>query len=361
MDVQTRLPAGEEGEGVSNMPWLLGPTMSQRVSPFGHEILLAIVLIALMLGAHHVDALFVATATQQQLLFNVWDLALLSLPMTYIIITGGIDLSVGSTMSLASVVMGMLYQLGHWPIWAAAVAAVITGIFCGALNGLFIAKIKVHPLIVTLATYSAFRGLSEGLSLGFASLYNTTSVYSGFPTGFTWLGQIGLLAGPDLRHPHGYSISAAGWIFVALAVVMAVILAKAPFGRILYAIGYNETAARFSGLKVDRVKLGIYTLSGLMAGVAAVNYSAHFDTAQASTGQGLELDVITAVVLGGTSIFGGRGRIIGTLLGVALIHETREFVSWHFNDSALIRLVLGSLLVITVAINAQFGRKNPRK
>jgi rhamnose transport system permease protein len=356
MDTQTRLPDANE-EGSSYQPKLLAPTLSQRIGPFGHEILLAVVLVLLMLGAHHVDPLFVTIPTQQQLLFNVWDLALLALPMTYIIVTGGIDLSVGSAMSLASVVMGMLYQLGHWPIWAAASAAVVTGILCGALNGLFVAKIKVHPLIVTLATYSAFRGLAEGLSLGFASLYNTTSVYSGFPAGFTWLGQTGLFAGNDLRHPHGYALPAAGWLFIIAALVMAILLAKAPLGRILYAIGHNETAARFSGLKVDRVKLGIYTLSGLMAGFAAINYSAHFDTAQASTGQGLELDVITAVVLGGTSIFGGRGRIIGTLLGVALIHETREFVSWHFNDSALIRLVLGSLLVVTVAINAQFGRK----
>jgi rhamnose transport system permease protein len=366
MDNQTRLATDEGkavggGEGTSYQPKLLAPSLTQRVGPFAHELLLLVVLVVLMVVARRIDPTFVDGETQQSLLFNAWDWALLALPMTYIIVTGGIDLSVGSTMGLSAVVMGVLYQLGHWPIWAAGLAAVATGTACGALNGLFVAKIKVHPLIVTLATYSAYRGLAEGLSLGFGSLYNTTSVYSGFPKGFTWLGQMGLFAGNDPAHPHWYAVPVAGWLFAAGAVVMGVMLAKSPFGRTLYAIGHNETGARFSGLKVDRVKLGIYTLSGLAAGVAALNYAAHFDTAQASTAQGLELVVITAVVLGGTSIFGGRGRIIGTVLGVALIHETREFVSWHYNDSTLIQLVLGLLLVVTVAINAQFGRKTSRK
>ncbi len=149
-------------------------------------------------------------------------------------------------------------------------------------------------------------------------------------------------------------------MFVAGAIAMAVALAKTPFGRTLYAIGHNEMGAQFSGLKVGRTKMVIYTLSGLTAGVASLNNAAQYNTAQASMARGLELDVITAVVLGGTSIFGGRGRIIGTVLGVALIHETREFVSWHYHDNTLIRLVLGLLLVVTVAINALLGRKASR-
>jgi rhamnose transport system permease protein len=366
MENQTRLATDEGkaiggGEGTSYQPKLLAPTVSQRIGPFAHELLLLGVLVVLMVVARRVDPGFVTGETQQSQLLNSWEWALLALPMTYIIVTGGIDLSVGSTMGLSAVVLGMLYQLGHWPIWAASLGALGTGVLCGLLNGIFVAKIKVHPLIVTLATYSAYRGLAEGLSLGVASLYNVKSVYSGFPERFTWLGQIGLFAGSDPAHPHWYAVSAAGWIFAGAAVVMAVVLAKAPFGRTLYAIGHNETGARFSGLKVDRAKLVIYTLSGLASGFAAVVYAAHRDTAQASTAQGLELVVITAVVLGGTSIFGGRGRIIGTVLGVALIHETKEFVSWHYNDNTLIQLVLGLLLLVTVAINAQFGRKASRK
>jgi rhamnose transport system permease protein len=372
MDDQTRLAtdAGKAiggGEGASYQPPQLAPpsfvapTLTQRVGPFAHELLLFVVLVVGLIWAKQIAPLFMTVTTQQQLLFNVWDLALLSLPMTYIIITGGIDLSVASTMGLSAVVMGMCFQLWHWPMWAAALMAVVTGTAGGLLNGVFVAKIKVHPLIVTLATYSAYRGLAEGLSLGFASLYKTTSVYSGFPTWFTNLGQKAFFAGPDLRHPHWYALSAAGWLFIAAAIAMGVVLAKGPFGRTLYAVGHNETAARFSGLKVGRAKLLIYALSGLASGLASLNNAAEYNTAQANMATNLELDVITAVVLGGTSIFGGRGRIIGTVLGVALIHETREFVSWHYHDNTLIRLVLGSLLIVAVAINALLGRRSSRK
>ncbi len=157
-----------------------------------------------------------------------------------------------------------------------------------------------------------------------------------------------------------FALSTAGWLFIATAIAAAVVLAKTPFGRTLYASGFNEKAARYSGLRVDRAKLVIYGLSGLMAGVAAINYSAFNDSAQANVGTGIELDVITAVVLGGTSIFGGRGRIIGTVLGVALIHETREFVSWHFHQNELVRVVLGGLLIVAVAANALLVRKSVR-
>jgi rhamnose transport system permease protein len=321
-------------------------------------MLLAVLLVAMMVAAGIVDKKgFVSASVQQGLFFNVWDLALLALPMTLIIITGGIDLSVGSAMALASVTMGMLHQVAHWPIGLAAAAALVVGTLCGLLNGIFIAKVKVHPLIVTLATFSAFRGLAEGLSLGISSMMGARPVFSDFPAGFTAIGQNALLAGNDPRHPPIYALSPAGWLFIASALVLAVVLAKTPLGRSLYAIGHNEKAARYSGIRVDRVKILIYTLSGAMAGVVALNYTAYNNTAQASVGEGIELDVITAVVLGGTSIFGGRGRIIGTVLGVALIHETREFVSWHYHQNELVRVVLGGLLIVAVAANALLARK----
>ena len=326
-----------------------------------HEILLAVLLVGLLLVAAKIDEKgFVSADNQQSFFFNVWDLALLSIPMTFIIITGGIDLSVGATMGLASVTLGMLNKLAGWPIGWAAAAAVAVGLLCGLVNGIFITRVKVHPLIVTLATLSAYRGLAEGLSLGVAAMMKVKSVYSGFPEGFTGLGQNALLAGSDPSHVPLYALSAAGWLFIGAAIVAAVVLAKTPFGRTLYASGFNEKAARYSGLRVDRAKMAIYGFSGLMAGIAAINYSAFNDSAQANVGTGIELDVITAVVLGGTSIFGGRGRIIGTVLGVALIHETREFVSWHFHQNELVRVVLGGLLIVAVAANALLVRKSVR-
>src|SRR6185436_3414863 len=128
----------------------------------------------------------------------------------------------------------------------------------------------------------------------------------------------------------------------------AFVLNKMVFGRSLYAIGHNETASRFSGVRVARIKIILYTLSGFAAAVAALLFVSLRNTAKADIGEGVELDVITAVVLGGTSIFGGRGTAIGTLLGLLLIHETREFVSWYFNDSVLILIVIGGLLIASV-------------
>lgn len=316
-------------------------SIRERISPFTHEIVLLLVLVALMLTAGHLEPRFVSSRTQEGLLSHVWDLAVLALPMTFIIITGGIDLSVGSMMALTSVTLGKLYIGGHHPLWLAILAALAVGIACGLLNAIFITKVGVHPLIVTLATYSAYRGLAEGISL--------PEIYSGFPDWFTALGQ----------NTYG-SLQLIGWLFIVAAVFCAIVLAKTPFGRSIYAIGFNETAARFSGLKVNRARVIIYTLSGLAAAIVSINYSGLRDNAQANVGLNMELDVITAVVLGGTSIFGGRGRILGTILGVALIHETREFVGWHYHRNEYVPLVVGALLIVAVAANALLMRRSSR-
>jgi rhamnose transport system permease protein len=130
-----------------------------------------------------------------------------------------------------------------------------------------------------------------------------------------------------------------------------VVLARTPFGRYLYTMGHNERAARFSGVPVDRIKLLLYAMSGAAAGIAAVVLVSRRDTAKADVATGLELDVITAVVLGGTSIFGGRGRIVGTILGVLVLHEVRQFISWQWERDELNYVVVGTLLIASVLLN----------
>jgi rhamnose transport system permease protein len=203
---------------------------------------------------------------------------------------------------------------------------IATGAACGALNGVFIAFVRVHPLLVTLATYSAYRGFAEGIS--------HAEPISGYPASFECFGA-----------------TAAGAIFGAAAALTALVLAKTPFGRSLYAMGYNETACRFSGIPTRRIKLMLYTLAGFAASIAAILFVARRNTAKADIGAGMELDVITAVVLGGTSIFGGRGHVVGTILGILLIHETRQFVSWQWNNDVLIYIVVGTLLIASVLLN----------
>jgi rhamnose transport system permease protein len=300
--------------------------MTTRLSTFRHTGALAVIVVLLLLTAWWTAPGFVRPEVQLELASHVWELALLTLPMTLIIITGGIDLSVGSTMALAAVVLGLAFE-AHWPV--AVAAALVVGALAGALNGLFVTWVRVHPLLVTLATFSAYRGIAEGISLG--------RPITGFPETFAWLGR-GTLAG----------LPVPGLLVALVAIATAVLLATTTRGRELYAIGLNETACRFSGIRVDRIKLALYTCSGLAAALAGVLFVARRNTAKADVGLGLELDVITAVVLGGTSIFGGRGGVLGTLLGTLLIHETREFVSWRWNNDELILVVVGILLILSV-------------
>lgn len=320
-------------ESIATAPDAMAQPATAHRHPFAfwHESVLLALLLALMAWAGRADASFVSLPTQVELLSHVWELAILAVPMTLVIISGGIDLSVGSTMALCAVVLGLAHEAGA-PLGVSVALAILTGIAAGALNGVFVARLRVHPLLVTLATLAAYRGVAEGIS--------QARPISGFPESLTWLSR-GHIAG----------VPVPGVIFGLVALAAAVALGRATAGVWLRAIGHNETAARFSGVPVERVKVWLYTLSGAAAGVAAVLFVARRNTAKADIGAGLELDVITAVVLGGTSIFGGRGGIGGTLLGVLLIHQTREWVSWHWNRDELNLIVLGALLISSVLLN----------
>ena len=309
--------------------------------PYWHEAALLVIFAALLSLAAVVAPPFLQIQNQLDLSKSslILELALLALPMTFIIITAGIDLSVGASMSLAAVVLGMSFEAGL-SLWLCVLLALATGTMAGLLNGVFVAYVRVHPLIVTLATMSAYFGIAEGIS--------HARPISGFPQSFTSLAATNIVGVPI-----------TGLLFAVAAVGAAVFLAKTPTGQSLYAIGLNETAARFSGMAVQRIKLLIYTLSGAAAGAAAVTYAARWNTAKADIGLGMELDVITAVILGGASIYGGRGRIVGTLLGVILIHETRLFVRWHWGKDEVNLIVVGALLVLSVLVNALLsGRKS---
>lgn len=308
-----------------------------RSFAYWHEAVLLGLLVALLVYARMVAPDFLGLSQQTEMSTHIWEMALLALPMTLIIITAGIDLSVGAMMALCSVVLGLSYEAGVSP-WIGAVLALVTGAVAGLLNGAFVGYVRVHPLIVTLATMAAYRGIAEGISLA--------RPISGFPDAFAVIGRGSLLGLPI-----------PGLIFIAAMLLAAVVLFKTPLGRSIYAMGHNELATRFSGIPVDRIKLLLYTLSGTAAGMAAVMFVARRNTAKADIAQGIELDVITAVVLGGTSIFGGRGRILGTLLGILLIHETREFVSWQWNRDEVNFIVIGGLLIVSVLLNTMLSAK----
>jgi rhamnose transport system permease protein len=304
---------------------------------YWHEVGLLVLVGVVLAWAGATAPAFLSRRAQVELSGHVWELALLALPMTLIILTAGIDLSIGATMALAAVVLGLGFEAG-WPLPVCVGAALLTGTAAGALNGLAVTAIGVHPLIVTLATLAAYRGVAEGISLA--------RPISGFPASFGWLGQGSLLGLP-----------VPSLVFLLALLATAVLLWATPWGASLSAIGYNERACRCSGLPVRRLTCLLYVLSGWTAGLAGVLYVARRNTAKADIGTGLELDVITAVVLGGTSIFGGRGTLPGTLLGVLLIHEVREFVTWRWNRDELVLLVLGVLLIASVFVQKLLTRR----
>ena len=297
----------------------------------GHEIVLAVILlVSLVVLATQTDR-FLTTGNLLNQGRLMAEVGLVALPMTFIIITGGIDLSVGSIMGLCAIVLGVVWQNLGLPLELAIVVTLAVGALAGAINGWFITRIGVPPLIMTLATLALYRGLAEGIS-------QARSV-RGYPEWFFQLGQGEFLGVPTQL-----------WILVVAILVAAVVLARTTFGRGLYAIGHNELAARFSGIPVDRYKLAIYTLSGLMAGLAGYIFVSRVSTTRSDMGTGLELDVIAAVVLGGTSIFGGTGTILGTVLGVILIQLLKNGLALTGVKGDATIVVIGSVLILSILI-----------
>ena len=229
------------------------------------------------------------------------EIGLLALVMTPIILTGGIDLSVGSTLGLCAVVFGKLWRDVGLPPWAAACGAILVGALCGMMNGLLITRLRLPPLIVTLGTFSLFRGLAEALTRG-------VDAFTNLPESFLFLGTGGI-----------GGIPTQAFILIAVAIAIWLIVHRTVLGRSFRAIGFAPEGARFAGIPVERRLMLVYTLAGAIAGVAALTYSARLGTAKADAGFGYELLAITAVVLGGASIFGGVGSVHGTLLGVAAL------------------------------------------
>lgn len=262
------------------------------------------------------------------------DLGLLTLALTAVILTAGIDLSVGSMMGLAAVFFGYLHHEVHLPILLAAFATMALGATGGLLNGLMITRLKLLPLIVTLATYSLFRGLAEGMT-------GAIKAYTGFPEIFLSLGQGHLPLG----------IPTQLVILAPAAVLYWLLLHRSAIGRGLYAIGHAPGAARHSGIAVNQHLRLVYILSGLTASLAAIVYVARIGQAKSDAGTGYELMAITAVVLGGTSIFGGRGTIFGSLYGLAAITILQNGLRLSSMPTELAGILTGVLLVAAIAID----------
>jgi rhamnose transport system permease protein len=293
------------------------------------EGILVIMLVIALVGLSTRTSEFLTTDNLLNQGRLMTEVGLMVLPMTLVMITGGIDLSVGSNLGLCAILTGFAWHDLGLPLWSTIFVALAVGTLAGWFNGFVITRTKMPPLIMTIGTLALYRGLAEGISRGHS--------VRGYPEWFFVLGQGSLLGVPTQL-----------WILLIFMVVTGIVLARTTFGRSLYAIGHNEVAARFSGIPVDRIKLIVYAYSGFMSGLAGYIFVSRVSTTRSDMGIGLELDVIAAVVLGGTSIFGGIGTIGGTALGLVLIQLLKDGLSLTGVKGDATIMVVGTVLILSV-------------
>ncbi|MBI5929832.1 MAG: ABC transporter permease [Chloroflexi bacterium] len=289
-------------------------------------ILCVVIFVNLRLSSHYLDLNNLANIFHLSI-----EKSLMVLIMAFVIINGEIDLSVASIMALGATVLAERYEAG-WSIAAGLALALLVGLGCGLLNGLFVAYMGIPSLIVTLAGQIGYRGAAriilEDRSVG------------DFPKWFTSLGQDGFI-GP---------FPITSFLFLALFILGLVVLQYSVFGRYVYAIGNNRAAAEYAGINAKQVKVTLFMLSGLIAALAGACYAARLGNVRANAAEGFELDVITIVLLGGVSIFGGTGTMLGVGLSLLVVLNLRNGMSLSNVDGNTQTSVVGSLLILSVLI-----------
>lgn len=301
---------------------------------FRHEMILLLVLVAEWFYFNSVGRRFGTLDNTFDIMRHSAEIGLLALVMTPIILTGGIDLSVGSLLGLCAILFGKLWRDAGMALPLAAVCTLLIGALAGGLNAVLIARLRLPALIVTLGTYSLFRGLAEAITRG-------VDTFTNFPDTFLSLGQ---------KHTAGLPTQV--WFFLVVAAAIWLLVHQTTFGRSLRAIGFAPEGARFAGLPVERRIAQAYILAGVVAALAAIIYTARLGQAKADAGTGYELLAITAVVLGGTSIFGGIGSVHGTLLGVAAIAVLNNGLVHARQPREMAGMLTGALLLAALSASA---------
>jgi len=285
---------------------------------------------------------FFSIYTLKTILESAYYTGLMSFGITFVIITGGIDLSIGTNLMCSAIVGGVAYSMWGWPLWLALILVPLVGLIFGILNGLLVAKAKLPPFIATLGMMLVTQGFGSIVSkvqtqryptIGSADAWFKTVFYrSGeFPTGALYL--------------------------LAAFLIAAFMLNKTRFGRYVYAIGSNEEATRLSGVRVDKFKIAAYAVCGLFCGLGAILYASTYTTAIPGTGNGLETYAIAAVIIGGTSMAGGSGTMVGTLIGIFIMAVLRAGLSAvglqaHWQTFFTGVVVIGAVLMDNMRVRA---------
>lgn len=292
------------------------------------EALLVVVAIAIFIANTLASPYFLDPWNLSDASFNFTEKAMIAFAMALLIISGEIDLSVAAIVALASTAMGFGAQAGIGTPGLVAIGLGV-GLACGAFNGTLVTRFGLPSIVVTIGTMSLFRGISY-IVLG-------DQAFSGYPSSFAFFGQ-GYVA---------WVITFELVLFAALALAFGIVLHRTTFGRRVYAIGNNSTAARFSGVKVERIKMTLFLLTGLLSGIAAICLTSRLGSTRPSIGAGMELEVVTMVVLGGVSILGGSGSIFGVVMA-ALIMGMVTFGLGLLNVPGIVMSIFIGLLLIAV-------------
>lgn len=295
-------------------------------------LILGLILVTMLIGTG-ISENFLAADSFTTASLDLSEIALMALPLALVVVAAEIDLSVASVLALSSAVMGQLWNAGY-PVELIIPVCIAVGALCGALNGVLVTRFGLPSLAVTIGTLSLFRGLAF-VVIGDQSVTDFPSLWTDRAFG----------------NVAGTAIPNTMVLLAVLAVAFGVLLHATGFGRKVYAIGANEEAARFSGVRVKRIKMSLFVMSGAVAGLAGVVLTLRNSTAAANVGQGFELTAVTAVVLGGISIFGGKGTIPGVVLALVLLGAINKALTLSDSISSYwIQIVTGTLLVASVLV-----------
>ncbi len=307
------------------------------------ESILVIIFAFVMVGGSFVSPYFLDAGNLLDTTFNFMEKAVVALPMAFVILCGDIDISVGSIIALSSLAIGAAAQAGA-STGTLVVVGLAVGLLAGMLNGYLITKFAIPAIAVTIGTQSLFRGISQAV-LG-------DKAYTKFPEPFAFFGQ---------GYIPGTKIPFELVLFLILSVLTGILLHRTTFGRKIYALGRNATAARFSGINVQRLRFIVFSWAGLFSGLAAVMLTSRIGSTRPNIAMGLELDVITSVVLGGIAITGGFGGIFGVVLANFVLGYLKYGMGLINVPGRVMNLFTGVLLIVAIVIPEVLRRLDARK
>jgi rhamnose transport system permease protein len=306
------------------------------------EVLLLGVAVAIFIVNSFASPYFLDPYNLSDATFNFTEKALIAFAMALLITSGEIDLSVAAIIALSSTLMGAAAQMGIDTPGLVAIGVVV-GILCGAFNGLLVTGLKLPSIVVTIGTMSLFRGVSF-IILG-------DQAYKGYPASFAFFGQ-------------GYVVSVISFefaLFVVAAIIYWFVLHRTNFGRRIFAIGNNQVAAQFSGVRVARIKFALFCLTGLMSGIASVCITSRLGSTRPSIAQGYELEAITMVVLGGVNILGGSGSIVGVVIAAFIMGLVTFGLGLLNVPGIVMSIFIGALLIVVIALPILFRMVRQRR